>query len=96
MHCLISDEGDIDDNGTERKETKAPLSPFSPSCFWLSPGIVKLSASLQSTHLEREANPILPAGTQPLAPLIFSPWLPLFFPHLISGHISSPQCCLQY
>lgn len=87
---LVSRKGDMADNGTERTETKAPLSPFSPSCLWLSRGIVRLSARHQSTHLEREANPILSASTKPLAPLFLPLVSSIFFCLLSVGIFQTP------
>lgn len=87
--CLVSGGGDRGDNGTQRKETKAQLTPFSPSCVRLSLGIVRLSAALQSTHLEKETNPILPADIKPFAPL-FSPLVFLYFCLLSVGIFQAP------
>ena len=87
MWCLVSGGGD---NGAQREETKAQLTPFSPSCVWLSLGIVRPSAALQSTHLEKETNPILPAGIKPLTPL-FSPLVFLYFCLLSVGIFQAPS-----
>lgn len=49
------------------------------SCFWSSPDIVSLSASLQSTHLEKKPNQILPARTKAPRSSSLISWLPILW-----------------
>lgn len=84
--CLVSEKAirvTMGQKGWRQNHLSLPLPPLVFGCHQA------LHVGLQSTHLEREANSILPAGTKPLAPL-FSLLVSSIFPLLSLGIYFKP------